>query len=71
MELIQPVAQIVRSIHEALETGQHMRARKLSEMGIEQYPDNKELCAIARILGPPRVIRTGIPPVGTGVVLEE
>lgn len=53
---------IIQSIRDALAHGQHLQARKLSEIGIAQYPDDDEMRKMARILGPPRVVRTGIMP---------
>ena len=58
MEILRPAADIIRSISYALSRGQLMRARKLSEIGIKQHPDHPELRNMARILAPPRIVRT-------------
>jgi hypothetical protein len=46
----------------ALAAGAHLTARALATQGAERYPDYAELQNYARILAPPKVIRSELPP---------
>lgn len=49
-------------ISHALETGVLSVARRLSHEGARLYPDNHDLRKYARVLAPPRLVRTDLPP---------
>jgi hypothetical protein len=57
-----PVADFIRATQLALEAGAHLAARELSAEGAKQYPDNPEIQKYARVLAPPRVISSNLPP---------
>jgi hypothetical protein len=57
-----PAADFVQAVHLALSAGAHVHARLLATQGAKLYPDHPELCKIAHILAPPRVVKTGMPP---------
>jgi hypothetical protein len=53
-----PAADFLRAIQLALSAGAHMAARNLAAQGVQRFPHHSELAKYARILAPPRVIRT-------------
>ena len=57
-----PTADFVRAVHLALTAGAHLLARRLATRGAQLHPDHPELQKMARILAPPRVLRTDLPP---------
>ncbi len=57
-----PAADFVRGVYLSLSAGAHWFARHLAARGARQYPNHHELQNAARILAPPRVVRTGVPP---------
>jgi hypothetical protein len=56
-----PASDYVRGVRLALAAGAHLQARSLATQGAQRYPDHVELQKMARILAPPRVVRTGLP----------
>lgn len=46
----------------ALEIGAHLGARQLAQEGAALHPHNLDLCELARLLSPPRLVRAGLPP---------
>jgi hypothetical protein len=52
----------VQAIRLALTAGAHRAARDLSMSGAARYPDHEELRKYARVLAPPQVRRSDIPP---------
>jgi hypothetical protein len=46
----------------ALKAGAHLEARRLSALALRQYPDHPDVKKFARILSPPRVISSSLPP---------
>jgi len=59
--LQRPAADFVRAVHLALAAGAHLLARRLAAQGAKLYPDHREVQKMARILAPPRVLRTNLP----------
>ena len=57
-----PATDLAQAVRLALATGAHLLARKLADYGHRLYPHYEELAKMARILAPPRVVRTDIPP---------
>lgn len=57
-----PATDFIRAVHLALEAGAHLAARKLSAEGAEFHPNDSELQKYARVLAPPKVISTDVPP---------
>ena len=55
-------ANFLRAIQLALAAGAHMAARNLAAQGATRYPDNVDLEKYARVLAPPRVLRSDAPP---------
>jgi hypothetical protein len=53
---------IIRAMDLALEVGAYGTARTLSEIGARQFPDHEVVRKYARILGPAKILRTGLPP---------
>ena len=51
----------IRAIQLALSSGAHLAARNLSASGAARFPDREDLQKYARVLAPPRVIRTKLP----------
>jgi hypothetical protein len=56
-------ADFARSVRLALGTGAHELARRLAAQGSRLHPEHPELQKMGRVLAPPRVVRTGLPPV--------
>jgi len=52
----------IRGINLALKAGAFLLARELSAKGAKRYPDHLELQKAARVLAPPKVIRSDLPP---------
>ena len=52
----------IHAVRLALSAGAHLKARKISAQGAEQYPEHAELQKYARILAPPVVTRSNEPP---------
>lgn len=46
----------------ALKAGAHIEARQISERALQQYPDDRDVKKFARVLAPPRVISSNLPP---------
>lgn len=57
-----PPGDFLRAIHFAFAAGAHLYARRLAAKGAEQYPEHQELQKYARILAPPKVIQSNLPP---------
>jgi len=57
-----PPGEFVRVIQLALDVGLRLEARQLAAKGVAWHPDHKELQKYARVLAPPRVVRSGLPP---------
>ena len=55
--------EFVRAVRLALAAGAHLLARHLAMRGTRLYPGHRELEQMARILAPPRVVRTDLPSV--------
>jgi len=55
-------SQFKQAVRWALAVGAHLTARQLASQGAECHLDDAELQDMARILAPPRVIQTGLPP---------
>jgi hypothetical protein len=51
----------VRGIKLALKAGAFLFARELSSEGAKRYPEHRELQKSARVLAPPKVIRSDLP----------
>ncbi len=51
-------ADFLRAVQLALSAGAHMAARNLAAQGAQRFPDHSKLEKFARILAPPRVLRT-------------
>jgi len=60
--LQRPASEFARAVRLALAAGAHLLARNLAAQGARLYPDHPELQKMARILAPPRVLRTNLPP---------
>ena len=58
-----PATDFARAVRSALAAGAHLLARNLATQGARLYPAHLELEKMARVLAPPRVVRTDIPPV--------
>ena len=58
----QPAEDFIKGIQLALRAGAFSSARQLSVEGAELYPEDRELQKYARVLAPPRVIRSDLPP---------
>lgn len=56
-----PAADFARAVRLALAAGAHLLARNLAAQGAKLHPDHLELRKMARVLAPPRVVRTDIP----------
>jgi len=59
--LQRPAADFVRAVRLALAAGAHLLARKLATQGARLHPDHLELCKMAHILAPPRVVDVDVP----------
>jgi hypothetical protein len=57
-----PASDFVRGVHLALSAGAHLRARLLATEGARLYPDDSKIQKMARILAPPRIVRTDVSP---------
>jgi len=57
-----PAADFAQAVRLALAAGAHLFARNLAAEGARLYPDHSELQKMARILAPPRIVRTHVPP---------
>jgi hypothetical protein len=53
--------EFIRGVRLALAAGAHLFARQLSARGSMLYPDEPELRKMARVLAPPRVVRSDLP----------
>jgi len=53
---------LLRAIHLALRVGAFSKARELSAEGVRLYPHNPELQKYARLLAPPKVVRSDLAP---------
>ena len=51
-----PAEDYLRAIRLALTAGAHLKARKLSAQGMQQYPQHAELQQFARILAAPKIL---------------
>lgn len=51
-----------RAVHLALKAGAHLLARNLAAEGARLHPEHPELQKMDRILAPPRIVRTHVPP---------
>lgn len=57
-----PPQDYIRAIQWALSSGAYLIARQLSTQGAERHPQHSELQKYARILAPPKVTRSDLPP---------
>ena len=57
-----PAADFLRAVQLALSAGAHMAARNLAAQAAVRYPDDADLQKYARVLAPPRVLRSDAPP---------
>ena len=57
-----PVEDFLQIISLALKSGAYLAARRISEKGIQCFPNNLEMQKYARILAPPQVKATNLPP---------
>jgi hypothetical protein len=57
-----PAADFLRAVQLALSAGAHMAARNLAAQGAARHPNDANLQKYARILAPPRVLRSDAPP---------
>lgn len=57
-----PPEDLLRGVHLALRVGAFSLARELSTEGARQYPHNPELQKYARVLAPPKVVRSDLAP---------
>ena len=57
-----PPQDYIRAIQWALSIGAYLIARQLSSQGAERHPQHTELQKYARILAPPKVTRSDLPP---------
>jgi hypothetical protein len=53
----------VDAVYLALKAGAHLAARNLATEGAQRYPQSPSLQKMSRLLSPPRVLRTNLPPV--------
>jgi hypothetical protein len=53
---------IKEAIELALNMGWYVTAAKLASDGVKVYPEDDQLQKYARVLAPPKVVKTGIPP---------
>ncbi|MBI3732482.1 MAG: hypothetical protein HY259_03375 [Chloroflexi bacterium] len=60
--LARPPEYYIRAVRLALEASAHLAARRLAAEGAERYRDHTELQKYARVLAPPRVTRSNLPP---------
>jgi hypothetical protein len=58
----QPAETVMHGVKLALKAGAFLFARELSADGSKRYPEHAELAKAARILAPPKVIRSDLPP---------
>lgn len=56
-------AEFVEAVRLALKVGAHLTALNLVTRGIQRYPQNSGLQKMSRLLGPPRVLKTDLPPI--------
>ena len=52
----------IRTTQLALQAGAYLTARQISVEGAKRYPDHAELQKYARVLAPPKVTRSALPP---------
>ena len=52
----------INGIEEAFRTGAFALARDLSVEGAARYPDHSDLQQYARVLAPPKVVKSNLPP---------
>ena len=52
----------INGVEEAFRAGAFALARDLSVEGAERYPDHSELQQYARVLAPPKVVESNLPP---------
>ena len=57
-----PASDFTRGVRLALAAGAHLFARNLAALGAQRYPNHQELQVTSRVLAPPRVLRTDVPP---------
>jgi hypothetical protein len=55
-------ADFVEAVRLALKVGAHLTALNLATRGVQHYPHNSSLQNMNRLLGPPRVLKTNLPP---------
>lgn len=59
---LQPPDAVMRAVRLAISADAPLVARKLATEGAQRHPEHAELQKAARILAPPRVIRSDLPP---------
>ncbi len=55
-----PAVDFIRAVRLALAAGAHLLARNLAAQGAKLHPDHLELCKMANILAPPRIVNADI-----------
>jgi hypothetical protein len=55
-------ADFSRAVHLALKAGAHLLARNLAAEGARLHPEHSELQKMDRVLAPPRIVCTHVPP---------
>ena len=56
-------AEFVEAVRLALKVGAHQTALNLASRGVQRFPQNSSLQKMNRLLGPPRVLKTNLPPI--------
>jgi hypothetical protein len=59
---VRPREDLLRGVRLALRVGAFLKARELSSEGIKLYPHDSELQKYARLLAPPKVVRSDLAP---------
>lgn len=59
---IRSASDYVKAIRLAISAGVHLKARHLATEGAKRYPANTELKKMARILAPPQILSSSLPP---------
>lgn len=57
-----PPDDFIHAINLALKIGAFMVARRISQKGAKLHPDNEAVQLHARVLAPPKILRTDLPP---------
>jgi hypothetical protein len=57
-----PPEDLIHAVDLAISIGAFVSARRLSEIGARQFPDHETVQRYARVLAPPKILRTDLPP---------